>query len=305
MHGFFKDAPKWKLINNFTIERDESLSDRPFMATSVPQRILINITSLTAVSSAAWKPRSAEYDSTKNDSLTEPDKNNGCHRSSNYIYGSGKLDDDIVLFSMTKGEEARFSKIDHIRISPIPPGTIGGDKSSTVMDGISYSGMSSKKLPDDGLMAGEPGVLFVHDGLQLEVHLEEGAFNKLFEEIISSNREIEKSVIEFVAELFQDEVEASLSENWHRHEYGILNHNPYSSSTRARLETISIAFRAVHHAATDEVSLSAREHQSDTPHSPLLTDQNINIINRKLALLVGIASTIAALIAIHTVFSIL
>jgi hypothetical protein len=128
---------------------------------------------------------------------------------------------------------------------------VGGKHKATTMDGVSFSGMSSKRVPDAGLMEGEPGRLWLDDGknerekkpetLNAELYIDEDQFNTMFEAIRDGASNIETVHVGIAAELFEGEVQASLSEWWMPREYGMLKKEDWVT-TRARLDSLHVSF---------------------------------------------------------------
>ena len=140
--GDFRESPKWTLVNDFTIHEDSHLHDRPFMRTCVPKRLDVEITSFEIIRLFEW-PRSDD----------SPD----AYRDASYIRFNGTLHDRVSVFDMKHGEVGVFTTLTDATIRAAPKGSIGGKNKATSLDGIGFSGMSSRLVPPGGLMEGEPG----------------------------------------------------------------------------------------------------------------------------------------------------
>lgn len=239
--GDFSDSPKWTLINDFTIHEDKLLnSGRPFMRTCVPKTIAIDVTSFEMIRFVEWP---ANYGA---------EKPNG-YADRSYIKFSGQLHDKIIVFRMKDGEIATYRTLTDATIRPLPQGEIGGKNKATVYDGIDLSGISSQEVPEDGLMEGEPGSLvFLSEyeepggekraaALTASLFLDEDKFSRLMTAISISTRPLETVKISVLAELFESEVSASLSEPWMSHDYGLLMRGSDIASANARIDSIAVS----------------------------------------------------------------
>lgn len=239
--GDFSDSPKWKLVNKFTIYEDQNLSDRPFMRTCVPKRLEVEVSSFEII-------RYIEWPYTYGD-----DKRPEHYADRSYMRFSGNLRDRIVVFTMADGEVATFKTLTDATIRPLPPGAIGGKNKATFSDGIEFSGMSSRDVPDEGLMAGEPGSLSflpkyeeprggtTKSQLTAELHLDEDKFFSLMAELSDRSRQVTTFKVHLLAELFESEVSASLSEPWMTHDYGLLMQGTALAQTGVRLEGVAFS----------------------------------------------------------------
>ncbi|UXT85143.1 hypothetical protein [Agrobacterium tumefaciens] len=231
------------LVNPFTIHHADKLKDgRPFMSTCVPQAIYFDLHDVRISHAAEWQ-----------DEVKDPANPNYKLRS--IIWARGETRDKITVFDMD-GEIASFSEIADIIIKPLPKGHIGGSRRGTVSDGICYSGMTSRDVPENGLMEGEPGSLMYIDlqkdgypsrikgeHLCLEAYIDEVEFNSLMQRLSLMSAPIQQAELRVVIELFQSEVDASLSEPWYRQDYGFLIRSKDFATTRARVERLSIAYQ--------------------------------------------------------------
>lgn len=236
--GDFSDSPKWTLVNDFTIHEDRNHGDRPYMLTRVPQILDVEVTSFEIIRCIEW-PDSHDDE---NRPATYADKS--------YIRFNGEFHDRIIVFNMSDGEIASFQALRDARIRPIPQGTIGGKHKATSLDGIRYSGMSSQIVPNDGLMVGEPSSLsFLSEYeepngekteayLSAQLYLDEDKLFKLIKAISENSRPVETFKVHILAELFESEVSASLSEPWMSHDYGLLMKGEALALTRARIDAI-------------------------------------------------------------------
>lgn len=263
--GDFSDSPKWTLVNDFTIHEDTRLSSgRPFMRTCVPKTIEIDVTSVEIIRLIEWPDH---YRATKPDAYTD--------RS--YIKFSGEFHDRIVVFRMEDGEVATYRTLTDATIRPLSPGEIGGKNKATVYDGIGLSGMSSREVPADGLMEGEPGSLvFLSEyeetsgdkraaTLTATLFLDEDKFSRLITAISISPRPLKTVSIRMLAELFESEVSASLSEPWMSHDYGLLMKGSDVAGTNARIDSIAVS--------TGEAKLNTNE-----------IDENASVIDKALGI---------------------
>ncbi|TIU48976.1 MAG: hypothetical protein E5W19_15260 [Mesorhizobium sp.] len=241
--GDFADSPKWTLINDFTIHEDQTLnSGRPFMRTCVPKRLDVDVTSFEVIRYIEWPSNFGGDERAK------------AYVDKTYIKFSGDLDDKIVVFTM-EGEVATFRTLTDATIRSLPADQIGGKHKATVFDGIGYSGMSSRDVPAEGLMDGEPGAISYlgefeeHRGsgnmtpatLTASLFLDEDRFTRLLMALTLSSRPAAVFKLNILAELFESEVSASLSEPWMPHDYGLLMKGSNIGNTSARLESLAIS----------------------------------------------------------------
>lgn len=95
-------------------------------------------------------------------------------------------------------------------VKPLPKGKVGGEKRSSTLDGIGFSGMSSKSVPPEGLMSGEPGTLLYidpttdnwpsgHDKpyLQLEGYIDEAEFSALMQRLSMTAAPVRKAIEQY------------------------------------------------------------------------------------------------------------
>ncbi|MDB5659551.1 MAG: hypothetical protein JWS10_2166 [Cypionkella sp.] len=226
------------------------------MLTRVPNRVSVVMHNVRAVESIEWANNHWTGDLTVDDDGnlvsgdSAKDRNEGYARR-RIITGSGTFDDKITVFNLEEGAVAHFTSFDNIRIESLPRGKVGGKHKATTSDGISFSGMSSRDVPARGLMEGEPGKLWVDDGkheptekpetLNAELYIDEEQFDEIFHAIRDGAQNIEAVHLGIVAELFESEVDASLSDWWMSHEYGMLKKKDWVQ-TRARLDSIRASF---------------------------------------------------------------
>lgn len=252
----FGDTSGWTLVNNYTIHEQKQLKDRPFMVTNVPKRIHVKLFGVRAVESVDWAGDhwGGELTVDHNGEIVpkQPDEKRGeGYARKRWISGRGTFDDKITVFTIPDGPVAQFRSFDNVQIKPLPRGMVGGKHKATSSDGIYFSGMSSKTVPERGLMEGEPGCLWLDDKdygqkkknetLNAELYVDEVQFDGLFEAIRDGAQNIEAVNVSVVAELFEGEVQASLSEPWMDHEYGILKKGDLVQ-TRARVDSMHVSF---------------------------------------------------------------
>lgn len=246
----FSDTTGCTLVNNFTLHHADKLqSGRHFMSTCVPQGIWVDLSDIEIVHTVDWQHTGFEKQAPGS-----PD-----YKVSSRLLAKGTFKDTITVFRVPGGRVDAFREI-YVQIKPIKKGSVGGEKKSTTLDGVGYSGMTSNKVPDEGLMAGDPGTLLYidptndewpsdHDKpyLQLEGYIDEAEFAALLQRMSVTSAPIRKGVMRMVAELFQHEVDASLSEPYHPHDYGMLlrGEDKTYGVTRARSESVSIAYKPV------------------------------------------------------------
>jgi hypothetical protein len=239
----FSDSPKWKLVNNFTIHENRSLRDgRPFMLTCVPKTLHIEVTSFEIV-------RFIEWPSLPNG--PRPD----AYVDKSYAKFTGEFRHKIVVFSMAEGEVATFRRLTDATIQALPVGKIGGRNKATVFDGIGFSGMTSRDVPEAGLMEGEPGTIIYFpstshedrsaESLTASLFLDEDKFVALLSAASNNQQPLKSAKLCILAELFESEVSASLSEPWMSCDYGLLMKGSMAASTRARIESISLSSEIV------------------------------------------------------------
>lgn len=304
----FSKASDFTLVNNFTVNHADKLSDgRSFMSTCVPQGIWLDLHDIEFTHRVEWQD--------KNYVEKKPEDPNFKVRS--VFTARGTTKDTITVFRMQDGEIARFSEID-IMIKPIAKGKVGGEKKSSTMDGIGFSGMSSATVPPEGLMAGEPGTLLYVDPtkdswpsdktkpyLQLEGYVDEAEFSALMHRFSMTAAPVRKGAVRMVAELFEHEVDSSLSEPWYPKDYGMLvrGEDKTYGVTRARVEAIDVAFKPTSVSVVDPYEMD--EPVGKTPISidnlPPDTVSKISKdmlvkIERRLGVLTGIVGFAAAFV---------
>ncbi len=245
--SYFSDTTGCTLVNNFTLHHAEIMnSGRPFMSTCVPHGIWVDLTDIEIIHGVEWQhggfdklpPGSADY------------------KVGSRLVATGTFKDTITVFTVPGGRVAEFREL-KVQIRPTKKGSVGGEKKATTMDGVAYSGMSSTKVPDEGLMTGDPGTLAYIDPtkdqwpsdekkpyLILEGYIDEAEFSSMMQRMAVTAAPIRKGMLRMVAELFQNEVEASLSEPYYAQDYGLLlrGEDKTMAITRARSESLSVAY---------------------------------------------------------------
>jgi hypothetical protein len=240
--GDFEDSPKWKLVNRYTIHEDKNLKDRPYMRTCVPKNLDVEVTSFEVVRYIEWP------------SAYGREERADAHVDRSYLKFTGELHDRITVFTMERGEIGTFRTLTDATIRPLPRGHIGGKNRASVHDGISMSGMSSCEVPATGLMEGEPGAISYlaefeeRDGrekspasLTATLFLDEEKFSRLLGQLSLGVRPVTTFKLSILAELFESEISAALSEYWMPCEYGLLSKGSAVASAAARLETLSVS----------------------------------------------------------------
>ncbi len=254
--GSFGNTAGWTLVNDYTIHEERRLKDRPFMLTRVPNRLHVVMRNVRAIESIEWdgEPWGGKLTVDEEGNLvsdtSEEERKEGYVRK-RIINGTGKFDDTKTIFSIEEGAVAQFGSLDNIRIAPLPRGMVGGKHKATTSDGIRFSGWSSRDVPKGGLMEGEPGTLWLNDGkggpeekpqtLDAELYIDEEQFEQIFQVIRDGTTNIEAVHLGIVAELFEAEVDAALTDPWQSHDYGMLKKKDWVQ-TNARLETIRVSF---------------------------------------------------------------
>jgi len=194
--GEFGETEGWTVVNDHTIHEEQKLSEgRPFMRTRVPKRLQVEVSGLRVVESIEWVGDNwigeLEVDDEGNLVSDVPkEKREEGYERKRWISGKGHFDDKITIFSIPDGALMQFRSFKNVKISPLPSGMIGGKHKATISDGIGFSGMSSRDIPEGGLMKGEPGKLWLDTGehepevteecLNAEVYLDEEQFDQIF-----------------------------------------------------------------------------------------------------------------------------
>lgn len=239
----FSKTEDFKLVNRFTIEHEGKLSDgRPYMSTRVPQQIFIDLFDIGITRTVDWKD--------KVESATDPD-----YRYRTAITARGSLNDRITVFTIPGGEVAQFREIAEITILPRPKWHHKEDRTSPISQGILFSGMSSRKVPDEGLMSDQPGTLIYLDPrdnpwlrrngrepyLHLDVFVDESVFAGFVRDVSECSLRARSGVLGISVELFQYEVESALAESWMPQDYGFLiDSDADSGAVKARVEMLRI-----------------------------------------------------------------
>jgi hypothetical protein len=240
----FAGSPAWKLVNDFTIHENQKLgSGRHFMRACVPKVLDIEVKSFEVIQFIEWPPSWGEQ--------SRPE----AYADRSYIKFNGDLDDKIIVFTMEGGEIGTFRTLTDATIRSIPAGQIGGIHKATVFDGIGYSGMASDEVPEKGLMEGEPGALsFIAANeehhrsgektspfLTATLFLDDDRFSRLLSTLLLGSKPVGTFKLQVLAELFESEVSASLSEPWMSRDYGLLMKGDVGANKRARIESIAIS----------------------------------------------------------------
>lgn len=252
----FGNTAGWVIVNDHTIHEAKQLKDRPLMRTCVPKSLHADLLEVRVVESAEWAGERWVGELTVNDdgklveSGVEKDRKGG-YDLKRAIHGRATFRHTITVFSIHSGAISQFRSLSNVRITPLPPGIVGGKHKATTFDGLGFSGMSSREVPAGGLMEEEPGKLWLDDGkheqdeksesLNAELYLDEDQFNRIFETIRDGVNSINVVRVSVAAELFEGEVQASLSEWWMAKEYGIIKKSDWVQ-TRARLTNIDVVF---------------------------------------------------------------
>jgi hypothetical protein len=240
--GEFSDSPKWRLVNDFTIHEDQRLKDRPFMLTCVPKTLSVKVTRCEVVKHLQWPSPDGDV---------RPE----AYADASFLRITGELDDNVVVFNMTNGEVVSFDVLTNADIRPIARGAIGGRNNATTIDGIYFSGMSSREVPDGGLMIGEPGRLYYFPDfedlrkqrtpahLSATLFLDEDRLQSLLIWLTQAGADVRSMTLHLVVELFETEMSASLSEPWMTRNYGLLaktSKPDEMASTSARIESLLV-----------------------------------------------------------------
>ena len=300
----YRDTKNWKLVNDFTIHVDKEFSDRPYMQTKVPKRLWLNLRDVRAVDayecgSDNWIGElSVNDDGGLVSDDVEEERKAGYVRE-RYITARAMLDDQITVFSIAEGALLQFEDIAHIRISAVQPGKIGGKNNATIYDGTWFSGMSSKDVPEGGLMEGEPGTLFLSTNpypehgknddpsLELELFLDEPQFEELFSTLVSNCDKLEKATMNTLIELFEDEMQAAFNEPYMTSEYGLLKREGNNLvNARARIDGIQVSYskpRAVLPAVKHKDYEKKDDAGNTTPTDITYTDENLTKIMRSIS----------------------
>ena len=250
----FGDTAGWVLVNDYTIHEAQRLKDRPFMRTRVPKSLHADLLDVRVAEGVEWAGEQWADDVDDDGNLVESSaekERKGGYELKRAIHGRATFKDTITIFAIDGGAVSQFRSLGNVRITPLPRGMVGGKHKATTFDGISFSGMSSRDVPASGLMEGEPGKLWLDDGkhepdpepesLNAELYLDEDKFNPIFEALRDGVASIDMVRVSIAAELFEGEVQASLSEWWMAKEYGMLKKGDWVQ-TRARLDSIHIGF---------------------------------------------------------------
>jgi hypothetical protein len=242
----FSKAEGITLVNDFTIEHANNVNGgRPFMSTCVPQSVDLDLHDLRVSHMAEFSEK-----------VKDPKDPNFKLRT--LIRARATMRDEITVFKVPDGEVGRFREIAEVIIKALPKGHVGGKHRASTYDGIGYSGMSSKAVPELGLMEEEPGVLLYFDPtsdswpsefkdpyLCIEAYIDEVEFNALIQRLSMTAAPVLKAELRLLIELFQNEVDASLSEPWHRQDYGMLMRGSKQDigKARARVEMLQVTYQ--------------------------------------------------------------
>ncbi|WP_327211861.1 hypothetical protein U8Q06_12570 [Rhizobium beringeri] len=262
------------LVNHFTLHHASAKNDgRPFISTCVPQTVHLDLDCIEITHAAEWQDKD----------FVEKTPETPNFKLATTLNARGTTIDTITVFRVPEGEVGRFQEIE-IQIKPLRKGIVGGKTQASSMDGVKFSGMSSTTVPEEGLMDGEPGKIFYCDPeddwwdkksepyLQLEAYIDEDEFNSLLQRLSVTSAPIANGRLQITAELFENEVDATLSEPWHPKQYGLLmkGEKTLYAWTRARADRIQIDYRpvAVPRSPTATIDEDG-EYQPPTPFEPV------------------------------------
>ena len=230
------------------------------MQTKVPKQLRLDLKDIRVVdaynwSGASWISEMAVNDDGNLVSDKETEDGELKYTQKPYITARAEIEDEITVFSVEEGALLQFDEIASIQISPTPIGKIGGKANATIMCAIEFSGMSSKDVPEKGLMEGEPGRLWLNTdpilggatdeepNLHLTLYLDEPQLKDLFSTLLANSEKIEKITIDTAIELFENPVQAAFNEPWMTSEYGLLKRDDKDGvSGHARIDEISITY---------------------------------------------------------------
>lgn len=256
----FSRTDDWHVVNPCTIHHADRMQDgRPFMSTCVPKALYLTLKNLKVRCSSEWSGDQIGRFFMEDEAgkFRKPAAREHFDLDA-VIFAEAELDDTITVFSIPGGAIGRFSRIASVLIKGIEKGKVGGDYNATASTGISYSGMSSREVPAEGLMAGEPGGLYYIDDtdgeykhdlkgqryLALDLYMDRDQLLAFCDQILKSRSPVVAAAATVNAELFEHEVDATFAEPWHRHDYGLLSENKKYSTPQvpARLHNIRVDF---------------------------------------------------------------
>lgn len=251
----FSDTSDWTLTNDFTIEHADRLKDRPMMTTRVPHGIDLELHDIRIIHSIRWQSKEGLY------VKPSESKEGAIYKLVSGIRARATMKDSITVFTVPGGAMETYRTIADVSILPLPRGQVGGKQRATSFDGIAYSGMSSRKVPDGGLMDGEPGSLMYVDStdngfekdfpkqkyLSLSLYVDEQEWGLMVQRLSQTAAPVHCAFLHADIELFQSEVENSLAEPWHRKDYGLLQRDPKSDfcTTAARADHLRVEYKPV------------------------------------------------------------
>lgn len=252
MRDDFDVKEGWTLLNDYTIQRiQEENAGRAHMLACVPRQLNATLTDLRCIMGVAWADRHRlnRFNADREgDVLASDDEEvqKGTFEQLSKVSAKATFQDRLTVFSIEGGREFELEEPVQLLISSAPAGLVGGKHNATSMDGIEFSAFSAQKLPEKGLMEGEPGRLWINDDgtAELHLHIDEDVFRETFWQITANLNRLHSAAIEVVAELFVDELEADLNEGDFPYNYGILK-KPKSGvvATAARLDSLRLSFR--------------------------------------------------------------
>lgn len=229
----FSNSQKWRLKNQFTIYEDRRLSDRPFMLTCVPKVVTATITKSQVIYHTALE--------------SEPNLDGQAYKESARIEFDAAISDRITVFSIRDGVVRPFRLLKNCQIHRSDSTRIGPYEYSSY-EHHSYTGMSSRDVPDSGLMTGEDGRLrYIDDDEEEEeayltswLYLEADTFDDLARLATYSNTSVKDISLHVLAELFESEMSASLHPGGIPREFGLLLNPTGTATTRARIESFTV-----------------------------------------------------------------
>ncbi|RUW84121.1 hypothetical protein [Mesorhizobium sp. M1E.F.Ca.ET.063.01.1.1] len=271
----YDDSPKWTLLDNFNIQEEEKGDgSRPFVRKCLPKRLRVTLTSVQVINSFDWKK-----------DLDETTASRG-YDSRSRIEFDGTFDERITVFTMESGAVETFSEFKSGSICPTTRDEIGGKRNATLTDGIFSAGGRGPKVPDGGLMEGEPGRInhFPEEhSLLIALLVDEVVFDKLVN-IVSRAASIQLTLL---CELFEGEVSAALSGPG-QSEYGLLL-SEGKHYARARLDGITVF-------GNKPALVEYRYQPSDPDEAHISLEQSVASLDHRLQHILWALIAIAALL---------
>ena len=232
------DMSRLSEVHQWAFKQASENGSRSMDVRAIPVSLSVELSEFEVTNVWSWKDRfalKAEAEVNEQMSGTDADVTRGFDVTS-FVKCKGRLEkNQVSIFEFPSGTITETNEFFKIIIRPGPTGRIGGDDNHGPSSAHAYLGMgsSSLEIPVEGLMKGEIGSIraypkddqyFAGDpdfALRAELYVTHEVFEGLVEILVTFSEQPIKAVADIVAQLFQHEIDAALSEPWHGQNYGL------------------------------------------------------------------------------------